>query len=223
MNHTFGRIVVLLMVAILVGAFAIPVSAEQSDDTSQAPTETQEINAADESQTTTEITQDTTEEAQTTTDVTQDTTEEAQESPPATMLQILGAIGFGTLIGWYVYYINRYRQDNISLNDLATLVGVLGGGTILVIFPGTTDLFGAYGIGLAIGFFGYFLVLVIMVRKSDNFDKDWFLDGRRKEAVKPYIIPEGTRPTGSAMIASDEKEKLKQEIIEELRRTGKSL
>jgi hypothetical protein len=207
MNHTFRGIVVLLMVAILAGGFAIPVSAEQSDDTSQAPTETQEINAAGESQTTTEITED--------------SAEEAKESPPATRLQKWGAFFFGTLIGWYVYYINRYRQDNISLNDLATLVGVLGGGTILAIFPGSTDLFGAYGIGLAVGFFSYFLVLLIMVHFSDNFNRDWFLDGRRKEVKLPYCIPEGTRPSGTGALKEDEKQKLKEEIIEELKRTGK--
>lgn len=114
-------------------------------------------------------------------------------------IQILGAIGFGALIGWYVYYINRYRKTEVQLTDLVALIGVLGGGTILALFPTSTDLFGAYGIGLAIGFFGYFLVLLVLVAHSPNFDADWFLDGRRKVVPDTHYIPEEVRETGSAM------------------------
>lgn len=97
----------------------------------------------------------------------------------ASTLQILGAVGFGALIGWYVYYINRHRTDKVRLGDVATLIGALGGAAILAIFPAKTDLFGGYGIGLALGFFGYFLVMVICVSKSEKFNAEWFLDGRR--------------------------------------------
>ena len=107
----------------------------------------------------------------------------------ATTIQLLGAAGFGCLIGWYVYYINRYRKGDVQLSDLVTLVGVIGGGSILALFPGQSDLFGAYGIGLFFGFFGYFLILVLLVGISKNFDKDWFLDGRRRKPEKPYYIP----------------------------------
>ncbi len=94
-------------------------------------------------------------------------------------IQVYGAMGFGALIGWFVYYINRYRKGDVSWSDLTTLIGILGGGAILALFPEQTDLFGAYGIGLFIGFFGYFIFLVIWVRLSRNFSVDWFLDGRR--------------------------------------------
>lgn len=104
-------------------------------------------------------------------------------------IQILGAVGFGMLIGWYVYYINRYRKDDVQLSDLVTLIGVIGGAAILTLFPQGTDLFGAYGIGLVIGFFGYFVVLLVFVARSRNFDVDWFLDGRRIAAKDPYVIP----------------------------------
>jgi hypothetical protein len=117
-------------------------------------------------------------------------------STPASIVQLLGAAGFGTLIGWYVYYINRYRKRDVQLTDLVTLIGVLGGGSILAIFPARTDLFGAYGIGLFIGFFAYFIVLTILVGISKNFDVDWFLDGRRKELAKGYERPGD--PSGSA-------------------------
>lgn len=104
-------------------------------------------------------------------------------------LQLVGAAAFGILIGWYVYYINRYRKADVQLSDLVTLIGVIGGGAVLALFPTGTNLFGAYGIGLAIGFFGYFIVLLILVYRSNNFDSDWFLDGRRRKPADDYYIP----------------------------------
>src|SRR5690242_13984413 len=94
----------------------------------------------------------------------------------ASRLQLFGAALFGVLIGWLVYYINRYRKADVQLGDLVTLIGVLGGGAVLALFPAKTDLFGAYGIGLGIGFFLYFIVLIFLVGISKNFDVDWFLD-----------------------------------------------
>lgn len=108
-------------------------------------------------------------------------------------LQLLGAGGFGALIGWYVYYINRYRKSDVQLGDLTTLIGVLGGGAVMALFPAKSDLFGAYGLGLFVGFFGYFLALVILVGVSKNFDADWFLDGRRTPPPTGHL-PDDVRP-----------------------------
>lgn len=119
----------------------------------------------------------------------------------ASRIQLLGAGGFGVIIGWYLYYINRYRKGDVQLSDLVTVIGILGGGAVLALFPARTDLFGAYGIGLFIGFFSYFLILLVLVSISKNFDVDWFLDGRRKRPEKGYYIPgekEGTVPGGPA-------------------------
>jgi hypothetical protein len=71
-----------------------------------------------------------------------------------------------------------------------TLVGVIGGGAVLALFPAGTDLFGAYGLGLCAGFFAYFIVLVLLVWSSRNFTRDWFLDGRRKVLPADFYIPE---------------------------------
>lgn len=117
----------------------------------------------------------------------------------ASVLQLLGAGCFGALIGWYVYYINRYRKEAAKLSDLVTLVGVLGGGSILALFPSSSNLFGAYGVGLSVGFFGYFVLLNVYVKKSDNFSFDWFLDGRRKKPVDPWYVPEGVANTVTPM------------------------
>ena len=113
----------------------------------------------------------------------------------ASVLQLLGAGGFGALIGWYVYYVNRYRKADVQFGDIVTLVGAIGGAAILTLFPAKTDLFGAYGIGLALGFFGYFVVLLVMVRLTDKFGVEWFLDGRRKKPAADEIIPPGTGDT----------------------------
>jgi hypothetical protein len=104
-------------------------------------------------------------------------------------IQMIGAGCFGAIIGWYVYYINRYRKGDVQISDLVTVIGVIGGAAILALFKPESDLFGAYGIGLAAGFFGYFLVLVALVAQSANFDRDWFLDGRRKKPTGDYMIP----------------------------------
>ena len=121
------------------------------------------------------------------------------EAVPATQLQLGGAFCFGLLIGWYIYYINRYRKSGVSWNDLVTLIGIVGGGTILTLFKSSTDLFGAYGIGLAAGFFLYFIFLIIWVLISKNFTIDWFLDGRRTKLSQTEYIPEEVRSTTTAM------------------------
>ena len=113
--------------------------------------------------------------------------------------QLLGAGGFGAVVGWFLYYVNRYRSD-VQLADVATLVGAIGGAAILTLFPAKTDLFGAYGIGLAVGFFGYFVVLLVMVGMSDKFAVEWFLDGRRKK-LEADETREGARDTAAAMDA----------------------
>lgn len=116
----------------------------------------------------------------------------------ASTIQLLGAGGFGALIGWYVYYINRNRTDKVQLGDIATLIGAIGGAAVLALFPAKSDLFGAYGIGLFVGFFSYFLVLIALVAASKGvFTSTWFLDGRRKapgpdEPIGPIpmMVPE---------------------------------
>jgi hypothetical protein len=118
---------------------------------------------------------------------------------PASLLQLLGAGAFGVIIGWYVYYINRYRKGDVQFSDLTTVIGIIGGGAVLALFDPGTDLFGAYGIGLAIGFFGYLLVLAAQVASSPNFNVDFFLDGRRRDLEPGWVIPGDIRPTVSPM------------------------
>jgi hypothetical protein len=100
--------------------------------------------------------------------------------------------------------INRYRKGDVQLSDIVTLVGAIGGSAILGVFESGTDLFGAYGIGLAIGFFAYFFVLVILVASSKNFNSEWFLDGRRKLPDGTVFVPQvGTPTSGGTAMAVD--------------------
>lgn len=114
----------------------------------------------------------------------------ADVSPQAVHdIQLYGAGAFGAVIGWYIYYINRHRRDDVTATDLVTLIGIIGGTAVLALFPAHSDLFGAYGVGLAIGFFGYFVIMMILVVISRNFDVDYFLDGRRKKPTGNDYIP----------------------------------
>jgi len=114
----------------------------------------------------------------------------------AKTLQLIGAGAFGAVVGWYVYYINRWRKDDVQLSDVVTLVGAIGGAAVLALFPAKSDLFGAYGIGLAAGFFLYFFVLVVLVNKSPEFTAAWFLDGRAPK-LGANQITSGGRALGS--------------------------
>ena len=116
----------------------------------------------------------------------------------ASMLQLIGAACFGAILGWYLYYVNRYRSGPVDFGDITSVLTTVGGAAVLALFPSGSDLFGAYGIGLAIGFFGYYLILNTMVARSPNFDADFFLDGRRKRPVEPYYIPEEWRAAVSS-------------------------
>jgi hypothetical protein len=89
-------------------------------------------------------------------------------------VQEWGAFGFGAVVGWFTYFVNRHRKEDVSLADVATIVGALGGAAVLV-----PELFGAYGLGLAAGLFGYFGLLFLLVRRSPRWTLEWFLDGRK--------------------------------------------
>ena len=117
----------------------------------------------------------------------------------ARVIQLLGALAFGIIIGWRVYFTDRYRTAAVDFSDIATVIGIIGGGAILALFQAGTDLFGAYGIGLAIGFFAYHIRLARLVRRSPNFDEDFFIDGQSKKVSDQEFIPDYVRPTVTSM------------------------
>jgi hypothetical protein len=50
-----------------------------------------------------------------------------------------GAFGFGMVLGWFLYFVNRYRRGDVGLGDLTTVIGAIGGAAV-------TALFGAGGL-----------------------------------------------------------------------------
>lgn len=123
--------------------------------------------------------------------------EAAQSAEVASTIQKIGAGAFGAVVGWYVYYINRYRKDDVQLSDIVTLIGAIGGAAVLALFPEKSDLFGAYGIGLAAGFFMYFFILIVLVNKAPGFNSSWFIDGRGPKLEATQELIQGGKGMGS--------------------------
>jgi hypothetical protein len=81
---------------------------------------------------------------------------------------IWGSLCFGAVIGWITYYTMRKNTKPRTLSDLTVIVAALVGPGILTVFPapvaGTRQtMFGYYGIGLASGFFLYYLLFLFLV------------------------------------------------------------
>ncbi len=73
----------------------------------------------------------------------------------------LGALLFGLAVGWISYRTLRLTAGTNVLSDVATIIGAVGGAAVITLLKNDV-LFGWYGTGLAIGFFGYFAVGLIL-------------------------------------------------------------
>jgi hypothetical protein len=82
-------------------------------------------------------------------------------------IEFWGALTFGVVIGWVSYRTLR-RTKATGLGDIASVIGAVGGGAITALFPAGSGAFGAYGIGLALGFFSYLVVALIVARKTEG-------------------------------------------------------
>ncbi len=81
---------------------------------------------------------------------------------------IWGSLCFGAVIGWITYYTMRKNTKPRTLTDLTVVIAALVGPGILTVFPapvaGTRQtMFGYYGIGLASGFFLYYVLFLLLV------------------------------------------------------------
>jgi hypothetical protein len=77
----------------------------------------------------------------------------------------VGAICFGFVVGWVTY--RTLRRSNVSgLSDLATVIGAVGGAAVTGLFSKESGAFGSYCVGLAVGFFLYFVVSLGLASKS---------------------------------------------------------
>ncbi|MFC8716021.1 hypothetical protein [Kitasatospora sp. NPDC057198] len=114
-------------------------------------------------------------------------------------LSLWGAGAFGAVIGWIAYRTLRRNTKATTLTDLVTVIMALGGGVVVNTKFADPDLFASYGIGLFAGFFGYFLVALLVDRA----------EGRRRKAAPPEpvasVAPEPVAPesVASESVASE--------------------
>lgn len=77
----------------------------------------------------------------------------------------VGAVVFGLVIGWITYRTLVRRADGVSLSDIATVIGAVGGAAVVGLFK-EPDMFAWYSIGLAVGFFVYLILFAILNGKK---------------------------------------------------------
>jgi hypothetical protein len=82
-------------------------------------------------------------------------------------IEFWGALAFGVVIGWVSYRTLR-RTKATGIGDIASVIGAVGGGAITALFPAGSGAFGAYGIGLALGFFFYLVAAMIVTWKTEG-------------------------------------------------------
>ena len=72
-----------------------------------------------------------------------------------TVISLVGALAFGVVIGWVTYRTIRRTKESSTLQDISSVIAAVGGAAVLALFK-AGEMFGAYSIGLAIGFFAYY-------------------------------------------------------------------
>jgi len=72
--------------------------------------------------------------------------------PVEIWVAVIGALFFGAVVGWLTHNVYQ-KAELINVPWLASLIGAIGGGAIMAIFPHKTPMFGAYCIGLGLSFF----------------------------------------------------------------------
>jgi uncharacterized membrane protein YgaE (UPF0421/DUF939 family) len=72
-----------------------------------------------------------------------------------------GPFWFGVVLGFITYRTLKHKTHS-GISDIAAVVAAIGGAAVGRLFPGGTDDFNNYCIGLAIGFFGYLAFSIII-------------------------------------------------------------
>ncbi len=93
---------------------------------------------------------------------------------PVLILSGLGAFAFGLVVGWVTYRTLRRNTSN-GLSDIASVIGAVGGAAVTALFPQETGAFGAYCLGLALGFFAYLRTAMNIAKDMDKPESvaDW--------------------------------------------------
>ncbi|HET8660190.1 MAG TPA: hypothetical protein VFM55_14470 [Micromonosporaceae bacterium] len=91
------------------------------------------------------------------------------------MVPDIGAVCFGLVIGWVTYRTLRRREGAAALSDIATVIAAVGGTAVVALFD-DQHLFGWYAVGLAVGFFAYFVVGMLARGKGEETWTQWMGD-----------------------------------------------
>jgi hypothetical protein len=85
-----------------------------------------------------------------------------------TMDAELGAVCFGLVVGWVTYRTLRRDGSSAHISDIAAVIAAVGGSTVTKVI--SEELFGWYSMGLAVGFFLYYILSVVVADAdiSDN-------------------------------------------------------
>src|SRR5205809_8118896 len=72
-----------------------------------------------------------------------------------------GGFWFGLVIGFVTYRTLKHKTTT-GLSDIASVIGAIGGGAVLRLFPAGTAAFDQYAMGLAMGFLLYLGLSVLI-------------------------------------------------------------
>ena len=94
------------------------------------------------------------------------------------MIEAIGAACFGTVLGWFTYFTLRYKKEH-AISDLSAVIAALGGAGVLKLFATGSEVFAFYEMGLAVGFFGYVIILLIIGARSKKGVLEHLVDGSK--------------------------------------------
>lgn len=77
----------------------------------------------------------------------------------------VGSFAFGLVIGWITYRTLRRKEGTTAIPDITGVIGAVGGAAVTGLFQDEAS-FGLYCIGLAVGFFLYFLIGLFLEGKG---------------------------------------------------------
>lgn len=86
-----------------------------------------------------------------------------------------GAFWFGVVIGYVTYRTLQHKKDS-AISDIAAVIGAIGGSAIVSLIPGNTPQFDDYAFGLAIGFFSYLLISLLVAARMGAAGKNFLGD-----------------------------------------------
>lgn len=104
---------------------------------------------------------------------------------------------YGAVVGWTTYFILRRAQPK-ALSGLSTIIGILGGATIIGLFDPKGPTFAGYALGLAGGFFGYYLVYLKIVGKKP------IRDALKKDLEQGKIVMEADHGQVNIIMETDQ-------------------